>query len=225
MTKRISLVFNKWSMATILLLVLGFSGLRIIPVNAAHTGSSHKNATTTPIQHVVIIMLENHTFDNYFGRYTCPTGDSNCDTVNGITLPRASDPVRSDFNHNAAATNAAVVGGTTYGYPVRSQVQYTQSDIPIYWNYAKQFGLSDNFFQSMTTSSSPNHMVLVTAQNGGVYETGSQSGCLSAQNDLSYSKKNTGNPYWSHPGAWHNHHRCSPKQASISLTCYFDCYL
>ena len=176
-------------MAAILLLVVGFSILRIIPLDAAHAGSKHGNATTTPIQHIVVIMLENHTFDNYFGRYTCPTGDSNCDKVDGVTLPRASDPVRSDFNHNAAATNAAVIGGKTYGYPARSQVQYTQLDIPIYWNYATQFGLSDNFFASMTTSSSPNHMVLVTAQNGGVYETGSQSGCLSAQNDLSYSKK------------------------------------
>jgi phospholipase C len=169
---------------------VGFSILGVFSLNVAHAGYKIGNATTTPIQHVVVIMLENHTFDNYFGRFP---------GANGVTLPRASDPVRSDFNHNAAATSAAVVGGKTYGYPVRSQVQYTQADIPTYWNYATQFGLSDNFFASMTTSSSPNHMVLVTSQNGGVYETGSQSGCLSAQNDLSYSKKNTGNPYWSYP--------------------------
>jgi phospholipase C len=163
--------------------------LQVIPQLSAHA-AVRLGSTTTPIKHVVVIMLENHTFDNYFGRFP---------GVNGVTLPRASDPVRSDFNHNAAATNAAVVGGKTYGYPVRSIVQYTPADIPIYWNYATKFGLSDNFFQSMTTSSCPNHMVLVAAQNGGVYETGSQNGCLSAQNDLSYSKKNTGNPYWSYP--------------------------
>src|SRR6266566_3442363 len=190
MKKSVSLLFNRWSVATILLLMLSISVLHAIPQLSAHAAIRHGNATTTPIQHVVIIMMENHTFDNYFGRFP---------GANGITLPRASDPVRSDFNHNAAATSAAVVGGKTYGYPVRSQVQYTQADIPIYWNYATQFGLSDNFFASMTTSSSPNHMVLVTSQSGGVYETGSQSGCLSAQNDLSYSKKNTGNPYWSYP--------------------------
>jgi phospholipase C len=105
------------------------------------------------------------------------------------------NPVRSDFNHNAAATGATVDGGKMDGFPVRSMVKYNQDDIPINWNYARQFGPGDNFFASMTTSSSPNHMVLVTAQNGGVYETDSQSGCLSTQNDLSYSKKNTGNPY------------------------------
>ncbi len=190
MRKNVSLVLNRLSVATISLIVVGFSILGVFSLNVAHAGYKIGNATTTPIQHVVVIMLENHTFDNYFGRFP---------GANGVTLPRASDPVRSDFNHNAAATSAAVVGGKTYGYPVRSQVQYTQADIPIYWNYATQFGLSDNFFASMTTSSSPNHMVLVTSQSGGVYETGSQSGCLSAQNDLSYSKKNTGNPYWSYP--------------------------
>ena len=185
-----------WSVATILLLMVGISVLRYIPLLSAHAAKSthmtliHRNAATTPIQHVVVIMLENHTFDNYFGRFP---------GANGVTLPRASDPVRSDFNHNAAATAAAVDGGKMDGFPVRSKVQYTQADIPIYWNYATQFGLSDNFFASMTTSSSPNHMVLVTAQNGGVYETGSQAGCLSKQNDLSYSKKNTGNPFWSYP--------------------------
>jgi phospholipase C len=199
MKTKVSLIFNRWFLATIMVFLLGLSVLQVLPQISAHAAIERGGTTTTPIKHVVVIMLENHTFDNYFGRYTCPTGDSNCDSVNGVTLPRASDPVRSDFNHNAAATNAAIVGGKQYGYPVRGQVQYTQSDIPIYWNYAMQFGLSDNFYTSYATSSSPNHMVLVTAQNGGVYETGSQQGCLSAQNDLSYSKKNTGNAYWSFP--------------------------
>ncbi len=180
-------------LSLILLLVVGSGVWRLLlnPSFSSVFADVHRNTTTsTPIQHVVIIMLENHTFDNYFGRFP---------GANGITLPRASDPVRSDFNHNAAATAAAVDGGKMDGFPVRSMVQYTQADIPIYWNYATHFGLSDNFFQSMTTSSSPNHMVLVTAQNGGVYETGSQAGCLSTKNDLSYSQKNTGNPYWSYP--------------------------
>ena len=63
------------------------------------------------------------TFDNFFGRFP---------GTNGVTLPRASNPVRSDFNHNAAATGAAVDSGKMDGFPVRSMVQYTQADIPIY---------------------------------------------------------------------------------------------
>ena len=190
MKNRVSLLLNRWSNSSILLLIVGISVLRIVPLISAHAAIRLGNTATTPIQHVVIIMMENHTFDNYFGRFP---------GANGITLPRASDPVRSDFNHNAAATAAAVDGGKMDGFPVRSMVQYTQADIPIYWKYAKQFGLSDNFFASMTTSSSPNHLVLVTAQNAGLYETSSQQGCYSTQNNLSYSKQNTGNPYWSYP--------------------------
>src|SRR5712692_2703026 len=148
MRKNVSLVLSRLSVATFSLLVVGFSILGVFSLNVAHAGNRHGSATTTPIQHVVVIMLENHTFDNFFGRFP---------GANGVTLPRASDPVRSDFNHNAAATAAAVDGGKMDGFPVRSMVQYTQADIPIYWNYARQFGLGDNFFASMTTSSSPNH--------------------------------------------------------------------
>jgi phospholipase C len=70
MRKNISLVFNRLSVATISLIVVGFSILGVFSLNVAHAGNSHVNATTTPIQHVVVIMLENHTFDNYFGYLT-----------------------------------------------------------------------------------------------------------------------------------------------------------
>lgn len=154
------------------------------------TSAKNNSNTTTPIQHVVVIMMENHTLDNLFGQFP---------GVDGVRLPRASDPVRSDFNHNAAATIAAIDGGKMDEVPTRGQVQYTQADIPHYWRYAQQYGLSDNFFTSIATSSSPNHMVLVTAQNGGIDETFNDLGCRSVQNNLIYSRLKTGNPYWSYP--------------------------
>ncbi len=81
MKKSVSLLFNRWSVATTLLLMLGISVLRAIPQLSAHAAIRGGNATTTPIQHVVVVMLENHTFDNYFGRFP---------GANGITLPSSS---------------------------------------------------------------------------------------------------------------------------------------
>jgi phospholipase C len=174
-----------------LMILAVIGGWRGFPSVFPHGVSAQTSSgTTTPIQHVVIIMMENHTFDNMFGRFP---------GVNGVTLPRASDPVRSDFNHNAAATIAAIDGGKMDEVPLRGHVQYTQADIPRYWAYAQQYGLSDNFFSSMATSSSPNHMVLVTGQNGGIDETFNNQGCNSVQNSLIYSRLKTGNPYWSYP--------------------------
>src|SRR5689334_1658590 len=47
-----------------------------------------------PIQHVVIIFKENHTFDNYFGRFKGADGEA--------TLPLAPDPPASDHAHDHA---------------------------------------------------------------------------------------------------------------------------
>ena len=54
-----------------------------------------RKAVKSPIQHVVIIVKENHAFDNYFGRFPGADGDPN--------LALASDPPSSDHPHTHAA--------------------------------------------------------------------------------------------------------------------------
>ena len=83
--------------ALVVTLVVGV--WHLMPINrlyAISTKALVKQTSLTPITHAVFIMLENHTFDNFFGSYTCPTGDANCDTVNGVTLPEATDPFPSE---------------------------------------------------------------------------------------------------------------------------------
>ncbi|GAC1384512.1 MAG: hypothetical protein NVS4B7_16730 [Ktedonobacteraceae bacterium] len=176
-----------------LIVVLGISIWQKLPtITSFHVGAKvqSKGVATTPIQHVVIIMMENHSFDNLFGQFPKATG---------MMLPRAANPLRSDYLHTGPATLAALDHGKMDSFPLRSYVQYTQSDIPIYWKYAQQFGLGDNFFASMATSSAPNHMAMVAAQTGGLDETVNQKGCSSTQNTIVHSKAQTGNEYWSYP--------------------------
>jgi phospholipase C len=184
---------KRWYIFGSLVIILGTIALGFLPgafLQQAFASKYRTATVTTPIQHVVVIMMENHTLDNYFGTFP---------GVNGVTLPRATDPAPQDFNHNGAAAAAAMDGGKMDEFPLRGHVQYTQADIPNYWSYAQQFGLGDNFFTSMATSSSPNHIAMIAAQNGVLYETYNQHGCFSAQNNLIYSKLNTGNPFWSYP--------------------------
>ncbi len=174
--------------ALVVALAVGF--WRVLPFNhsyAALTKAHSMGTPTTPITHAVFIMLENHTFDNFFGSYTCPNGDSNCDAVNGVTLPQATDPFPSDYNHGSEAAIAAIDGGKMDGFEGHANYQYKQSDIPIYWYYAQQYGLGDNFFTSYATSSSPNHIAMFAAQTGGIFETTQQKGCTSQANDLVHS--------------------------------------
>jgi len=91
-------------------------------------------------------MQENHGFDNRFGRFP---------GANGITLSRAPNPMGGDHDHQGPAILAALDGGKMDEFSPRSYVQYVQSDIPTYWDYATHFGLGDNFFSSAATNSVP----------------------------------------------------------------------
>src|SRR5260370_7395530 len=99
-----------------------------------------------PIEHVVIIVKENHTFDNYFG--TLPG-------VNGLgTLAHAADPpAGGDPPHDHAAWLRRASGAV--------QQQYHESDIPAYFAYPRPFTLCDTFFTQFPTQSDPNPSLLI----------------------------------------------------------------
>jgi hypothetical protein len=85
-------------------------------------------------------------------------------------------------------------------FEAHADVQYKQSDIPIYWKYAQTYGLGDKFFTSYATSSTPNHMTWFAAESGGIFETLSPTGCGTPHNNLVHSRDVvTANDYWSYP--------------------------
>src|SRR5215470_4100990 len=134
-----------------LLAIVGIGTWHIFPASSshpAHAFNSYKATATTPIKHVVVIMMENHSFDNMFGTFPGANGRSD--------LPRASNPIITDLNHDDPSTRSDIDGGAMDGFSSHAYVEYTQADIPNYWSYAQQFGLGDNFFSSDETSSTPN---------------------------------------------------------------------
>jgi phospholipase C len=100
-----------------------------------------------PVDHVVIVVKENHTFDNYFGTFPGANGDA--------TLQRAADPPPSDPPHDHAAWLRRAQGAV--------RQQYHESDIPAYFAYARQFTLCDNYFTEVASQSEPNHLMLIAA--------------------------------------------------------------
>jgi len=172
-----------------LVLLFGIAASWLVPLGI-HAISRSAKSTTTPIKHVVVIMMENRTFDTLFGRFP---------GANGVTLPRASNPLEGDNDHTAPAALAAIDGGKMDGFLPWEEVQYTQQDIPNYWAYAQQFGLSDNFFTDVPTNSTPNHLAMIAAQSVGQFDGSHSSGCTSAQNALLYSKHVNGNYFWNYP--------------------------
>jgi len=109
---------------------------------------SPKSAPANPTQHVVIIVKENHTFDNYFG--TFPGAE-------GITLPRSPNPppMDPDHSHSAWLTRKSTA----------VEAQFVESDIPAYFAYAKRFTLCDNYFTEVAGPSAGNHLMLIAADS------------------------------------------------------------
>ena len=117
------------------------------PGKKPHRG--HGGATANPIEHVVIIVKENHTFDNYFGTYP---------GANGVVLSAAADPpAGGDPPHDHATWLNRAEGAV--------KQQYTQSDIPAYFSYAQQYTLCDNYFTEVASQSEPNHLMLIAADS------------------------------------------------------------
>lgn len=105
-------------------------------------------APASPIEHVVIIVKENHTFDNYFGTFPGAAG---------ATEPHAADPETSDPPHD----HHAWLRRDDPGPGGAHRLQYLKADIPAYWALAQQYTLCDQYFTEIASQSEPNHLVLI----------------------------------------------------------------
>ena len=143
---------------------------------------------TTPIQHVVVFMMENHSFDNLFGTFP---------GANGIVEPHATDGLINDPDHSGASTMTMIDGGKMDEAQDIGKYQYNQTDIPNYWAYATHFGLGDNFFAGAATFSQPNHMYLITGQAATMW--GNYGSCIETPQYNLLSRAMDGSEYYTFP--------------------------
>ncbi|MDG6926258.1 MAG: acid phosphatase [Nitrososphaerota archaeon] len=140
--------------------------------------------TATPIQHVIIIVQENHSFDNYFGTYPTANGTlvnsitSQLPPVVGIpnsvcvpyrggclspTLSTSSapaDPSEGQLVYEADYANNATGFAANSG--PQSMVYFDYHSVPAYWDYAEEYGLGDNYFSAVLSETTPNRLMLLT---------------------------------------------------------------
>jgi phospholipase C len=141
------------------------------------------------IRHVVIIMQENRSFDNYFGAYPGADGIPGLAGHPG-TEPCIPDPGeacvhpfhdRYDYNKGgnyfSSNVKAQIDGGKMDGFiPQQEMYSFTRGsapaddvmgyhtgkDIPNYWAYARNFVLNDHMFSSVASWSLPSHLFLTS---------------------------------------------------------------
>ena len=160
------------------------SFLAVILVWTACSSSSNSGGGPPPpppsglskIKHVVFIIKENRSFDNYFGSFPGADGATTGTISTGqtIALGRTPDKTPHDLGHTWNDAHTAVDGGkmdrfdlVSMGSDLLPYTQMRQSDIPNYFAYAHQFALADKMFSSLEGPSFPNHLYTMAGQSGG----------------------------------------------------------
>jgi len=131
------------------------------------------------IRHIVFIIKENRTFDNYFGTFPGADGATAGTISTGEVIPLGHTPDKTprDIGHSWQNALTAIdegkmdrfdhiPGGNVNG-DYLAYTQLTEADIPNYFAYARHFVLADHMFSSLTGPSFPNHLYTVGAQSGG----------------------------------------------------------
>jgi phospholipase C len=137
-----------------------------------------------PIRHVVIIMQENRSFDDYFGTYPGANGIPMKSGVPTVCLPDPKAQVCERPYHDTKLSNLGgphgpgnfvtdLDGGRMDGFVQTAERAngnvepdvlgyHTRAEIPNYWAYADQFVLQDAMFDSSSSYSTPAHLDLVS---------------------------------------------------------------
>lgn len=195
-----------------LVVVSGSNSFLVLGVSST-LGDSTLPQPVTPIQHIVIIMQENHAFDQFFGVFpglksAYALNPSVCDPynlsspANGCVHPWNGDNMSNaiqasglghswkesqlgyDKGQMDGFVDAAYSEPLQHSYARYAMSFFTNRTIPNYWDYASYYSLDANFFSSILSYSYPQHLYLVAGQVGNA--TGVFGGQGGSNFDLKY---------------------------------------
>lgn len=169
------------------------AGAALVPASiqkALAIPAHNRSGTIRDVEHVVILMQENRSFDHYFGTLPGVRGFGD-----RFTIPQASgkpiwhqrDLSGTDilpFHLDATIGNAQRVDGTPHGWsdahhawndgryghwPVHKRAQsmgyYTESELPFQFALAQAFTVCDAYHAAIHSSTNPNRLMLFTGTN------------------------------------------------------------
>jgi phospholipase C len=153
-----------------------------VPPAAAAAASSRPANTSTPIEHLVVVMQGDRTFDNYFGSYPGVDGTpaSACQPLvasqprNGCVRPfsahdRATPPLAAGkevltTQYHGGKMDAFVAAYVAQGRDGTSAMgYYDRRDLPFSWAAADHYVLFDRFFSSAFYGARANRSYWVSA--------------------------------------------------------------
>ena len=152
----------------------------IFPITFAQLiNGINANPIANPIKHIIVIMQENRSFDNYFGTYpgangiprgTCVPFSPDNPSLGCIKPILSTDVISGDLPHGYQSSVIAYDNGKMDGFMLgenensKTMSVYDNRTIPYYWDLAKHYVLADNFFSSVLSYSLPNHWFAIAGQ-------------------------------------------------------------
>jgi phospholipase C len=141
------------------------------------------------IDHVVVLMQENRSYDHYFGRLHFEGQTGSLPTPNrGNPNPLGGPPVKpyltttpcdvADVSHSWNGTHRQINGGRMDGFTTtnehpddptgrRAMSYYDDATLPFYYGIANQFAIADRYFSSVPGPTFPNRYYLLTGTSFG----------------------------------------------------------
>ena len=164
----------------------------VLPASGAPAYPSEMEQAT-PIEHLIVVIQQNHTFDNYFGTYSEANGIPP-NTCMPVALPNSADSAAAvendscvtpfnvgsypltDLSHSDTVFSLQYRSGEMNGFVdtlnrinqdgALSMGYFDDKDIPFYWNLADEYVLFDNYFSSAHTGSITNRMFAISGRPG-----------------------------------------------------------
>jgi phospholipase C len=158
---------------------------------AVAAGCVPPNPHTMPIDHVVVLMMENHSADNYMAQlsaqgqpdYEAEPTTGNPDPTNPTGPPivpfhKTTYCEVKDLDHSWNGTHNEYDGGAMDGFTAanadpldptgsRAMGYYDQTDVPFYYGMYNTFATGDRYFASVLTQTFPNRLYLLAGTSFG----------------------------------------------------------
>jgi phospholipase C len=146
-----------------------------------------------PFDHLVVLMMENHSFDCYFGmlprrgqpradgfRFDAAGRPANRNRLDGgyVVPYRATSECQGSVTQNWNSTHRQINNGRMDGFAAtasQSMVYWTDQDLPFYYSLARTFTLANRWFCSAPCQTYPNRRFLMAGTAYGNISTSTDS--------------------------------------------------
>ena len=143
--------------------------------------------TLPEIEHIIILMMENHSFDNYFGMLdpdvgfplkrgipTAANPDGNGSLIHAFHMPSTCQ-LEGHPGQNWNASHLSYGDGRNDGFVLASgpvaMGYWAEPDLPFYYGLARTFPLASRWFGSTLCQTYPNRRFLMAGTAAGIIST------------------------------------------------------